>query len=102
MIMILFYSKEFDTLENNLNELWYDQGLEQSIYTFGRFLKKVKINKCLAERGGFEPPIHCCIHDFQSWALSHSAIFPCSFLYCNIKKQKLYQLFRDKIKNLLP
>ena len=26
-----------------------------------------------AERKGFEPPIHCCIHAFQACALSHSA-----------------------------
>ena len=30
----------------------------------------------IAERKGFEPPIHCCIHAFQACALSHSATFP--------------------------
>jgi hypothetical protein len=42
----------------------------------------------MAERGGFEPPIHFCIHDFQSWALSHSAIFPIIFIIPEIKKNK--------------
>ena len=43
--IILFYPKEFDTLENNINELWYDKGSEQGIYTFGNFLKRAKISR---------------------------------------------------------
>jgi hypothetical protein len=43
--IILFYSQEFDTLENNINELWYDKGSEQYIYTFGKFLKRAKISR---------------------------------------------------------
>ena len=30
----------------------------------------------LAEARGFEPPIHCCIHDFESCAFNHSATLP--------------------------
>jgi hypothetical protein len=43
--IILFYPKEFDTLENNINELWYDKESEQGIYTFGKFLKRAKISR---------------------------------------------------------
>lgn len=43
--IILFYPIEFDTLENTFNELWYDRGSEQSVYTFGRFLKRTKISR---------------------------------------------------------
>jgi hypothetical protein len=43
--IILFYQNEFDTLENNNNELWYDKDSEQGIYTFGRFLKRAKISR---------------------------------------------------------
>lgn len=43
--IILFYPEEYETLENNLNELWYDNENEQAIYTFGRFLKKTKISR---------------------------------------------------------
>jgi hypothetical protein len=43
--IILFYPKEFDTLENNINELWYDKESEQDIYTFGQFLKRAKISR---------------------------------------------------------
>lgn len=43
--IILFYPEEFDALENNINELWYDRESEQGIYTFGRFLKKAKISR---------------------------------------------------------
>lgn len=43
--IILFYPTEFDTLENNINELWYDRDNEQETYTFGRFLKKAKISR---------------------------------------------------------
>lgn len=31
---------------------------------------------CVAERGGFEPPIRCRIHDFESCAFNHSATSP--------------------------
>jgi hypothetical protein len=44
-LIILFYDQEFNTLENNINELWYDIESEQSIYTFGKFLKKAKISR---------------------------------------------------------
>lgn len=30
----------------------------------------------MADREGFEPTIHFCIHAFQACALSHSAICP--------------------------
>jgi len=43
--IILFYPEEYETLENNMNELWYDNEKEQAIYTFGRFLKKAKISR---------------------------------------------------------
>lgn len=43
--IILFYQSEFDVLENNINELWYDKGDEQGVYTFGRFLKSSKISR---------------------------------------------------------
>jgi hypothetical protein len=43
--IILFYPTEFDTLEKNINELWYDLESEQALYTFGRFLKKAKISR---------------------------------------------------------
>jgi hypothetical protein len=43
--IILFYPEEYATLENNINELWYDNEKEQAIYTFGRFLKRAKISK---------------------------------------------------------
>jgi len=43
--IILFYQKEFDTLESNINELWYDMGTVQNIYTFGRFLKRAKVSR---------------------------------------------------------
>jgi hypothetical protein len=56
----------------------------------------------MAERGGFEPPIHFCIHDFQSWALSHSAIFPIihsisKILKKNIFLYKFYEFFSMKL-----
>ena len=31
----------------------------------------------LAEARGFEPPRHCCPHDFESCAFNHSATSPC-------------------------
>ncbi len=43
--IILFYDQEFSTLEKNINELWYDIETEQALYTFGKFLKKSKINR---------------------------------------------------------
>lgn len=43
--IILFYPEEYETLENNMNELWYDNEKEQALYTFGRFLKRAKISK---------------------------------------------------------
>jgi hypothetical protein len=43
--IILFYPEEYETLENNMNELWYDNEKEQALYTFGRFLKRTKISK---------------------------------------------------------
>lgn len=43
--IILFYSEEYETLEDNMNELWYDNEKEQALYTFGRFLKRAKISK---------------------------------------------------------
>lgn len=43
--IILFYPEEFETLEEGKNELWYDREEDQGIYSFGRFLKKTKINK---------------------------------------------------------
>lgn len=43
--IILFYQEEYEALENNLNELWYDNGKVQEIYTFGKFLKRAKINR---------------------------------------------------------
>ena len=36
---------EFETLEKSNAELWYDNGAEQGIYSFGRFLKKAKISR---------------------------------------------------------
>lgn len=43
--IILFYPEELDVLDDNINELWYDNLEEQAKYTFGKFLKKTKINK---------------------------------------------------------
>ena len=34
----------------------------------------------LAERGGFEPPLPCDKHDFESCAFDHSAISPGLFI----------------------
>lgn len=43
--IILFYPEEYQTLEEVNNELWYDKETEQGIYSFGRFLKKAKVNR---------------------------------------------------------
>jgi hypothetical protein len=43
--IILFYPEEYETLENNINELWFDKETEQGLYTFGRFLKRAKISR---------------------------------------------------------
>jgi hypothetical protein len=43
--IILFYPEEYETLDNNINELWYDNEKEQALYTFGRFLKRAKVSK---------------------------------------------------------
>lgn len=43
--IILFYPEEYETLEHNINELWYDMETEQGLYTFGRFLKRAKISR---------------------------------------------------------
>ena len=39
----------------------------------------------MAERGGFEPPVHLCehTHDFQSCSLSHSDISPVISIFIN-------------------
>lgn len=41
----LFYTEEFKVLENPSNELWYDTGDHQGIYTFGTYLQVAKVNK---------------------------------------------------------
>ena len=39
------------------------------------------IAQFMAERGGFEPPIRCRIHDFESCAFNHSATSPAFLFY---------------------
>ena len=47
---------------------------------------------CLAERGGFEPPISCDIHAFQACALGHYATSPNNrwslWKFCKNAKQR--------------
>lgn len=45
--IIIWYQEEFNTLEQTdlFTELWYDNGNEQGIYSFGRLLKKAGINR---------------------------------------------------------
>ena len=46
----------------------------------------------VAEARGFEPPIHCCIHDFESCAFNHSATLPLYIIAYFITKEKDRQL----------
>ena len=45
--IILWYNHEFETLEQTdyFAELWHDNDQEQNIYSFGKLLKKIKINR---------------------------------------------------------
>ena len=43
----------------------------------------------LAEARGFEPPRHCCPHDFESCAFNHSATLPLLILSHPSAKDKL-------------
>lgn len=43
--IIIFYPEEVQALEKANTELWYDDEKEQNIYSFGRFLKRTKVNK---------------------------------------------------------
>ncbi len=43
------------------------------------FTKNPNIHK-MAEAKGFEPPRHCCPHDFESCAFNHSATLPSPIL----------------------
>jgi hypothetical protein len=43
--IIIYYKNEFETLEKANTELWYDNGAEQGIYSFGRLLKRAKISR---------------------------------------------------------
>jgi RNA-directed DNA polymerase len=41
----LFYKEEFKILDNPSNELWFDTGDYQGIYTFGTYLQIAKVNQ---------------------------------------------------------
>ena len=43
----------------------------------------------LAEARGFEPPRHCCPHDFESCAFNHSATLPQTILSYLLLKSKV-------------
>jgi hypothetical protein len=43
--ILLFYDKEFEVLENSANELWYDTGNIQKLYTFGNYLKLANVKQ---------------------------------------------------------
>ncbi len=43
--ILLFYDEEFTVLENPSNELWYDTGVVQNLYTFGTFLKIANVKQ---------------------------------------------------------
>ena len=64
-----------------------EPGLESS------FLVETKITLSghfyfLAEARGFEPPRHCCPHDFESCAFNHSATLPLLILSHPTSKDK--------------
>ena len=64
-----------------------EPGLESS------FLVETKITLSghfyfLAEARGFEPPRHCCPHDFESCAFNHSATLPLLILSHPTPKDK--------------
>ena len=51
----------------------------------------------LAEARGFEPPRHCCPHDFESCAFNHSATLPLLILSHPTSKDKhTHQLILQK------
>ncbi len=43
--IIIYYANEFETLEKANAELWYDNGAEQGIYSFGRLLRRANISR---------------------------------------------------------
>jgi len=45
--VVIWYQEEFEALDqkNSFAELWHDNNVEQSIYSFGKFLRKTKINR---------------------------------------------------------
>ena len=68
----------------------------RSMRTWARILvsKETKITLTghfyfLAEARGFEPPRHCCPHDFESCAFNHSATLPLLILSHPSAKDKL-------------
>ncbi|WP_162342682.1 sacsin N-terminal ATP-binding-like domain-containing protein [Cyclobacterium salsum] len=43
--VIIWYSEEYETLDQSFAELWHDNGAKQNIYSFGKFLRKTKTNR---------------------------------------------------------
>jgi hypothetical protein len=43
--IIIFYANEFAKLEEPNTELWYDNDVEQGLYSFGRLLRRANINR---------------------------------------------------------
>lgn len=45
--VIIWYPEEFEALEqtNSFAELWHDNGMNQNIYSFGKFLRRTKTNR---------------------------------------------------------
>lgn len=43
--IIIYYQNEFETLVNSNAELWYDNDIEQGIYSLGRLLKRANISR---------------------------------------------------------